>query len=753
MTRTAKSHRAFNTLVAALAAAFASGTSAWADGIIMPRPWPGPRPEAQIPPAIKYHKVKVDVRGRIATTTVDQVFINPNRRPMEGEYIFPIPERASVSRFTLDIDGETVEAELLDAKKARQIYEDIVRRQKDPALLEYAGRGLFKARVFPIPAGGTRRITLRYEEEVARNGSLFAYRYPLNTEKFSSRPIEEVAVEVNLGGVRPIRSVVCPSHSGDAEVRRERGGTATVSLKQRNVRPDRDFIVYYGLGGELAVDVVAHRKSGGRDAEAGYFMLAISPPQGDERSVRERPKDICFVVDTSGSMAGEKLDQAKGALRYCLNSLAPADRFGIVRFSTEAEAFRGGLVPASRQNVRDALAFVDRFKARGGTAIEEALSLALRSMDSADRGRGRPAMVAFLTDGQPTIGERNADAIVKKVKDANRSKARVFVFGVGNDLNARLLDRLSEECRGSRTYVAPEENIEVAVSGFFDRIASPVLTDLRLDFGRSLQVTDVYPRELGDLFRGDDLVVYGRYRGTFGSHAITLRGKTERGERSYVFETGFPGEEPANALVARLWAIRKIGYLLDDIRLNGETAEVKAEVVRLAREFGIMTPYTSMLVLEDEARPTPPGGPRRGHGILPEAAAEAPARPSVDMKKMRDAMGGAADAAAESGRFAVGASRAAGRLRKGEVGEKEMLEGLAERAREQVKHLEDKTFYLRGGIWWDSTVDTDAERVKVKYLSAEYFALSRTSPEVGKYLALGERVVFVLDGKTYEIVP
>lgn len=747
MTRRAESHGAVSVLAAALAAAFAFGTSALADGIIIPRPWPGPRRETQVPPAIKYHRVTVDVRGRIATTTVDQVFINPNRRPMEGEYIFPIPERASVSRFTLDIDGETVEAELLDAEKARRIYEDIVRRRKDPALLEYAGRGLFRARVFPIPAGGTRRITLRYEEEVPRNGSLFAYRYPLNTEKFSSRPIEEVSVEVRLGGVRPVRSVVCPSHSGDAEVRRERNGTATVSMKQRNVRPDRDFIVYYGLGGDLAVDVVAHRKSG----DDGYFMLAISPPRGDEGDAPEAPKDICFVVDTSGSMAGPKLEQAKGALRYCLNSLAPGDRFGIVRFSTEAEAFKGGLVPASRRNVRDALAFVDRFKARGGTAIEEALSLALRSMDSGGRERGRPAMVAFLTDGQPTIGERDPDAIVKKVKDANRSKARVFVFGVGNNLNARLLDRLSEECRGSRTYVAPEEDIEVAVSAFYDRIASPVLTDLRLDFGRGLDVTDVYPRELGDLFRGDDLVVYGRYRGTFGSHAITLKGRTDGGERSYVFETGFPGEQPANALVARLWAIRKIGYLLDDIRLNGETPEVKAEVVRLAREFGIMTPYTSMLVLEDEARRDAGGGPRRRPGILPESAA--PAAPPEEAKRMRKAMGGAADAAAQSGRFAVGASRAAGRLKKGVVGEKEMLEGWTKDAREKVKHLEDKTFYLRDNCWWDSTVDMDAERTKITYLSDEYFALSRKSPIVGKYLALGERVVFVLGGKTYEIVP
>ncbi len=751
MTRSEKSRgtvvRVGGTLGAALVAAIALGTQALASGIIMPRPEPGPRRGGLIPPSIRNHRVTVDIRGRIATTTVDQVFINHNRRVMEGEYIFPLPEHASVSRFTLDIDGKTVEAELLDAARARRIYEDIVRRQKDPALLEYSGRGLFRARVFPIPAGGTRRITLRYEEEAPRNGSLFTYRCPLNTVKLSSRPIEEVAVEVRLGGVRPVRSVVCPSHSGDAEVKRNRNGTATVSLKQRNVRPDRDLVVYYGLGGDLAVDVVAHRKSG---SKPGYFMLAVSPPQGEERAARARSKDICFVVDTSGSMAGEKLEQAKAALRYCLNSLASGDRFTVVRFSTEAEAFRGGMVAASRQNVRDALAFVDGFRARGGTAIEEALAVALKSVGDARGEAGRPSMVAFITDGRPTIGERKPDAIVRKVKDANRSKARVFVFGVGNDLNARLLDRLAEECRGSRTYVAPDENIEVAVSGFFDRVASPVLTDLRLDFGAGLEVTDIYPRELGDLFHGDDLVVYGRYRGDFGSHAITLKGRTARGERSYVFETGFPGEEPGNALVARLWAIRKIGYLLDDIRLNGETAEVKAEVVRLSREFGIMTPYTSMLVLEDEARPRPDG--RRGGVPLP--AREAPAtRPQVETKKMRDAMSaGDAGAGSQAGSHAVDASRAADRLRKGKLSEKEMLDGFGKRAREQVKHLEDKTFYLRDGIWWDSTVDTTVERTKIKYLSAAYFELSRKSSAVGKYLALGERVVFVLDGKTYEIV-
>jgi Ca-activated chloride channel family protein len=725
-TNSSRSMRNARTLAAAVLSV-AVACSALADGIIIPRPIPGPRPV--VPPSVRYHRVRIDVAGRIATTSVDQSFHNPNPRPMEGEYVFPIPERASVSRFTLDIDGRTVEAELLDAEKARRIYEDIVRRMKDPALLEYAGRGAFRARIFPIPPGGERRITLRYEEEVPRNGTLFSYRYPLDTEKFSSRPIEEVTVDCRIAGRRPVRTVVCPSHPGEAEVRRDRGG-ARVTLEQRRVLPDKDFVVYYGLGGDLSLDLVCHRDS----SDDGYFMLAVSPP-AEDRSRRARPKDIVFVVDTSGSMAGEKIRQARGAIRYCLNSLGERDRFNVVRFSTEAEPFRDSLAEAGRDAVAEALRFVDGFRARGGTAIEEALMTALRTA-GARREAGRPLMIAFLTDGQPTIGERDPERIVAAVSRENSAKARVFVFGVGHDLNTKLLDRLSEEGPGSRTYVAPEEDIEVAVSGFYDRIASPVLTDLRLEFGRGVDVSDVYPRELGDLFGGDEIVVYGRYASDGGSHAVTLYGRTEEGERRFVFETSWPEREPENGLIARLWAVRKIGYLLDEIRLHGETRELKDEVVRLAREFGIMTPYTSMLVVEDERR-RPVRGPVR---MAPEA------RPA------EESAGRALRGRLEAGAEAVSASESFERMKKGAFEAKDAVSGLRREARSRVKHLDEKTFYLRDGAWWDSRADLRARRVRVPYLSKEYFELLRRHPRLGKYFALGERVVVVFGGRTYEVV-
>jgi Ca-activated chloride channel family protein len=723
------------------AAAFVNlSPTALADGLIVPRPIPGPRPQPQIPPYVKFHRVKVDVRGRIATTSVDQVFVNPNRRAMEGEYVFPIPEGCAISNFTLDIDGVQVDAELLDAQKARRIYEDIVRRQKDPALLEYVDRGMFRARIFPIAPGGTRRITLSYDEEVKRHGTLFTYRYPLNTEKFSSRPIEETRVDMQIRSDRPVRSVVCSSHAGDAKVRQQRDGVTEVNLLERGTKPDRDFVVYYGLGGDLSVDVVAHRKQG----DDGYFMLAISPPT-DERAFQNRPKDIAFVVDTSGSMAGPKIEQVKNALKYCLNSLSPQDRFTVIRFSTDAEAYANELVGASRDAVARAVSFVDRFRARGGTAIQDAMTLAFQATQSR-LDASRPLMVAFLTDGLPTIGERDPERLSKLVADRMPKDARVFVFGVGNNLNTKLLDRMAEMGNGSRTYVAPEEDVEIAVSGFYDRIASPVLTDLKLEFDPSLQVRDVYPRKLGDLFRGDEIVVYGRYRGSFGSHAIWLRGKSERREERFVFEPGFPGEQPDNAFISRLWATRKIGYLLDEIRLRGESAELKDEVVRLSREFGILTPYTSMLVLEDEADLE---GGRRGRNMpLPATrlrdAAQAPG--AEEERAMKGHL--------QLGADAVNASKASEAMKKEiGIGANDMLAGLKADARDKVKHLEDKTFYLNGGVWWDSTVDAKAERTTVTFMSDEYFELVRKQPKLGAYFALGEKVVVAFGGTVYEVKP
>ncbi len=365
------------------------------------------------PLEVVFHKVTVAVKDLVATTTVDQEFFNPNNARLEGTYLFPLPAGAHIDRFSLDIDGRMMEAELLSADKARAIYEDIVRRAKDPALLEYAGRDAFKVRIFPIEPHARKRVRITYTQLLRSDAGLVEYVYPLNTEKFSSAPLEAVSVVVTLDGKQPLKTVYCPSH--DADVRRDGERRAVVGWEARNAWPDTDFkVVFSRTPDPLGIDLVTHRPAGAE----GTFLLMISPGFTAEKSAVQ-PKDICFVLDTSGSMASEKLEQARRALSFCLANLGAEDRFEIVRFSTEAEPLFGRLEPVSRDALKRAEVFVAGLKPIGGTAIDDALDQALalrgatRSADAA-----RPYLVVFLTDGLPTVGETREDTIVARVKNA-----------------------------------------------------------------------------------------------------------------------------------------------------------------------------------------------------------------------------------------------------------------------------------------------------------------------------------------------
>ncbi len=614
--------------VAAFAAlAAAAPTPARADGFIviigpdphphpipMPRPIPPPPPrETFFPLAVKYHHVTVEIKDGIASTEVDQVFRNPNDRDLEGLYIFPMPPDAAVSKFSMWMDGKEVEGEVLDRDKARGIYEGIVREMRDPALLEYVGRGMFRARVFPIPARGEKRVKIAYAGVCTASGPLTEYRYPLNTEKFSSQLLDEVRIDVKIHGAggtpaRAVGNVFSATHA--VSVARVEGGAARATFEAKNVRPERDFILYFDRADkEVGVSVVTHKAP----AEDGYFLMLLAP-RPDLGAAAVMPKDVVFVFDTSGSMATDgKIDQAKAALKYCLASLNAGDRFNIVDFATEVRSFREGLVPAEKEVIEAASLYAGDLRARGGTNIHEALTKAMKMQGAADR----PFQIIFMTDGQPTIGITQPEEIEKQVKAAREERlakaageARLFVFGVGSDLNAALLDRLAEANRGTREYVSAGESIEVKVSTLYDKVAAPVFSDLAIDVV-GLETYDVYPKPLPDLFHGGEVAVVGRYKGD-GPKAIKLKGRLAGRPAELVYESVF-GQEPKAPFLPRIFAVRKVGYLLDQIRLHGENEEVKQEIVKLAKEFGIITPYTSYLVVEDEARIsrlglTPEGG-------------------------------------------------------------------------------------------------------------------------------------------------
>ncbi len=710
-----------------------------ADGIIIPVP-PRDRPITwrDIPLAIKYHRVDVSIKDQVATTHVDQVFVNEAGFPVEGTYIFPLPEDAAIASFDMWVDGKKLEGKLLSREEARAIYEDIVRKQRDPALLEYVGRGAFQASIFPIPPRGERRIELTYSQVLPQSEGLVRYRYPLSTEKFSARQIGEVAVTVHLEDKSPLRAIYSPSHP--VTVVREGDRRITVSYAAKNVRPDRDFDLYYSLSADaVAINLLTYKPSD----EDGFFLMLLTPPfEAQEGSVIA--KDVILVFDTSGSMDGEKLVQAKAAADYVLDHLGESDRFNIVSFNTATRLFADRPVPIGQRS--QGHEFVRRLTAQGSTDMNRALLEAFAGADKA-----RPTVVIFLTDGLPTMGEKDPDRIVANATSNAPKSVRLFAFGVGYDVDTMLLDQLSTALRGTSAYVQPGQKIDEVVSGFYAKVSAPVLMDVKLDVS-GVRVEDMYPFPLPDLFAGNQLIVAGRYR-QGGPATVRLTGAIGSGgaggsgqSQTYTYSVSF-AERGGDDFIARLWAQRKIGYLLAQIRLSGVKDELVKEIIALSTRYGIVTPYTSFLVQEPQLALTQGGRdqlsrapalapePTRAPGAAPAQPAPAPAAPSaIQQLAPTD----------RSGEQAVERAVVEGQLKASEQA--------VVPAAQQIRQVGNKTFLYQGDIWLDTMFDSSRMQAEaVLFGSDRYFQLLRQYPELGPYLALGDRVVVVVDGTAYAI--
>jgi len=672
----------------------------FADGLIIPKPRPG----EEIPPlTVKYHRVNVEIINQVAKTSIDQVFINDYPRDIEGIFIFPLPEEAAISEFSMYIGEKKVEGEILDRDQARRIYEDIVRRMRDPALLEYAGRNMFRARVYPIPARGEKRIQLSYTEILKAEKSLVRYVYPLNTERFSLRPLQEVSISVKISSKVPLSNVYSPSHK--VSVHKEEG-QARASFEGQNIKPDKDFILYYSLSED---DIGLSFMNWG-DLNESYFMLLASPSYVS-RKEKVLNKNLIFAVDSSGSMSGKKIAQAKEAVRFVINHLGEKDRFSLIDFDDGVNLFSAELVSAGVGNREKALRFVDEIEDSGGTNINEALLQALKMIESGER----PNYILFLTDGLPTVGTTGTAEILKNARLANEQKARIFIFGVGYDVNTELLDRLSSENRGTSVYVAEDEDLEVAISSYYEKISSPLLSDLRIDF-QGIEVKDTYPRVLPDLFMGSQLVLVGKYKGD-GPVTATLSGKVGLEEKRFVLREQKLAREESFNFLPRLWATRRIGYLIEEIRLNGEKKELVDEVKKLGLKYGIITPYTSFLVTEKERR------------LFDMAAPEAAQ---------------AISSGAVTGAGAIKAARASQRLK---------AEDLASQVDSQlIRYKEDKTFYFKDGEWRDSDYIEGSPLKEVQFNSEEYFRLISEKPGIAKYLSLASKMIVNYGGISYRIV-
>lgn len=576
--------RPFRLLLGVLVAYAALIPTLFAQGHLIPR-------DRNLPPMLLVnHRVKVTLEDQVATTNIKQTFRNQASRPLEAVYTFNVPKGATVREFSMMVNGKKVKGELVEAAKAKAIYTEIVRRTMDPGLLEYIGTDLIQMSVFPVPPHGDQEVEVSYTSLVNKQEDIVEYLYPLRAQSNLLRMQGEFSFEMELKASRPIHSIYSPTHP--ISFTRKSDRQATVFFDKSLAVLDRDLQLFYTTGkDDIGLTMLQH-KSGPGDG----FALLMLAPRAEIAPEKRISRDIVFVIDTSGSMRDDnKLDQAKKALKFGLDSLKPGDRFTVLNFATTVNSFNSVLVDQG-EAVTSAKKWVDALEPTGGTAIDDAMKEALKYQPS---GRSRQFNVIFLTDGRPTVGETNVDRILANVDKIAGPDTRIFTFGVGYDLDAGFLDRLAEKHRGTSTYVRPNEDMEIKVSYFFTQINQPVLTNLKLATGTGTRLVEIYPPQLPDLFHGGQLVVLARTQGT-GRMNIKLTGQVGESTKEFNYDVEVLEKPEAKQYVEDLWARRKVGYLLDQIRMGGEKKELVDEVVILAKKYGIATPYTSYLVVPDE---------------------------------------------------------------------------------------------------------------------------------------------------------
>ncbi|HZO89126.1 MAG TPA: VIT domain-containing protein [Chthonomonadaceae bacterium] len=813
--------KTFAAMAVGLAALVGTRLPTQAQGILYPRP------EGRIQPFyVKDLRVNTVITDAVAETTVEQTFVNSSSVEQEGTYLYPLPEGASPTSFSMTIGDRTLEPRILTKEEARSVYESIVRRRRDPALLEYVDRNLVRISVYPIPPQGQRVIRLRYTEILKPEGGLRKYAYSLSTSRFGARPVGVATVSIKLRTSAPLKNVYSPTH--DLSIRRPDDRTATAIWEGANDASDRDLLLYYSTSGDdVGLSLLTYKPTE-RD---GYFML-LAAPRVTVPKDRILPKQVVFVLDRTGSMGGEKIKQARKSLLFCLNNLHPQDRFDVITFNESPDVLTRRLVMATATNIARARRFVEDIEASGGTNIDEALRAALTLLRD---DPGHEKMLVFLTDGLPTVGETNINTILSHVKQLNEHKdlaqisssyvrptalqdederrpaslvpsrpagARIFCFGLGYDVNVPFLDRLAEIGRGDADYVKPEEDIEAKVSSFFAKVTSPILSNLRLAFDGA-DVYDIYPKTLPDLFKGSQLVITGRFRGE-GGGTVRLAGLANGEQETFKLGTSFSAADWRNAFLPRIWAARKIGYLIDQVRLADNPAgrqEVIDEIIRLSREYGIITEYTSFLVdereqyalgLRDQSGHFRGDLLHRNRQLYEEVGRRAAqfgagglgaTNQSLRAKELQQydkaasryqsangsvySLNGPAGAQGYPGQSVGGAFKAApgnyayGRLGTGRGGFGggrsdngiDRYGGEAAQDAVTVQAVADKTFYRQANnVWQDNAYDAKKQQlVKIRAFSDAHFALLRAVPQLASYSSVGDEVIVRLGRNAVQI--
>ena len=715
-----------------------------------PRPWPcavvpecAPGRRCEVPPCgiqspdvyRKSSDVRVDLVDRVLRYEITETFVNRGSRLGEADYMFPLPKGAAFQDLKLSINGEMIAGETMSADRARRIYEEIVRSQRDPALLEWMGYGLFRARIFPIAPGEEKKVVLRFHVVAPREGDALRvdyFRGLRNTQLASQRGEGKTSMVLTYPNDPVYGTAYSPTHSIESEYGSiyspasmgfdRRGSMRRVVV--RDARGEITLLIPFRKSASAAISLLANAPGN----DDGFALITLSPPAITPRAV---PRDLTFVLDVSGSMSGEKMEQARAAGKQFLRSLTSIDRFRLIDFSSDVRTFRDDFAYATRDNIRAAERYLDDLEAQGSTniagALDEALSISQQS--------GRLPIVLFLTDGLPTVGERNGSVIASSVAK-RRGSRRVFTFGVGSDLNVALIEQLALEGRGTASFVRPDESVERAVGIVASRLTNPLVTDVRVR-ADGVRLLKMHPSGPVDIFAGEDLVILARYDGS-GDAVVRFDGQTSAGPVSWGTRVRFPERSRENAYVARLWATQRVGYLSAEKRKHGGSRELDDEIRDLGERYGIPTEFSSYLVLEPGMNPQLTDARRQSNGRIVLRGNAGSGRVSAETSAAAPV---SADMAFEAAKTSS-AQRAATNM-----AAVDSLSALRDEAR--VRRLGNTTFLLRDGVWTDAKFKKESPILRVKPFSDAYFKLIETMPELREAFSFSERLI--VSGKSMAI--